>query len=423
VAAAWSIVARREYAEGVRSKWFVLSTVLGPLLFGGIIVMSIVLQLRGSGKPVRVVLADESRPPIGDLVAKALTDTPQGAPARFVVEPLDSPPTDLAALDARVAREEIDGYLVLPADVVTSGHASYVGTDASSQIDMGRLTSRFETAVIKARALALGLRADDTRALLAHVDLDARLANGKNASGDAGFALAYAAAIVLYMTILLYGVTVMRSVIQEKTSRVLEIVVACASPWNLMVGKVLGVGAVGLTQVACWLGGAALIATFRGPLLAQFVGQGTPPIPLPDVSAADAGIVITYFLGGYALYSAIFAAVGAANNSDREAQQMQMPISMLLVGAFLCFPVITSAPRDAAAVALTMVPFFSPVLMPMRCLLTPVPLWQLLASMAILAGTVAGTTWAAARIYRVGILMYGKKPGFAELLRWIRQSA
>ena len=124
--------------------------------------MSIVLQLRGSGKPVRVVLADESRPPIGDLVAKALTDTPQGAPARFVVEPLDGPPADLAALDARVAREEIDGYLVLPADVVTSGRASYVGTDASSQIDMGRLTSRFETAVIKARALALGLKADDT---------------------------------------------------------------------------------------------------------------------------------------------------------------------------------------------------------------------------------------------------------------------
>ena len=203
----------------------------------------------------------------------------------------------------------------------------------------------------------------------------------------------------------------------------LEIVVACASPWNLMVGKVLGVGAVGLTQVACWLGGAALIATFRGPLLAQFVAPGTPPIPLPDVSAADAGIVITYFLGGG---RALLGDLRGGGRSQQLRSRSAADADAHLDAPRRSLPLLPRhhvGPRDAAAVALTMVPFFSPVLMPMRCLLTPVPLWQLLASMAILAGTVAGTTWAAARIYRVGILMYGKKPGLAELLRWIRQSA
>jgi ABC-2 type transport system permease protein len=113
--------------------------------------------------------------------------------------------------------------------------------------------------------------------------------------------------------------------------------------------------------------------------------------------------------------------VGAVNNSERDAQQAQMPITFLLVGAFMCFPVITSAPRDGAAVALSMVPFFSPVLMPMRCFLTEVPAWQLGASVGILLGTIVATTWVASRIYRVGILMYGKKPDLGEVMRWVRE--
>jgi ABC-2 type transport system permease protein len=422
VAPAWSIVARREYAEGVRSRWFVVVTLLGPVLFGGLIVFSILLQLRGSGKPVRVALVDESVPSIGSVVADALTAVHPGGASRFTVERVTPPASDRAALDARVARAEIDGYLVLPRDVVTTGRAAYVGTDASSQVDMARLQSRLETAVVDARARALGLEPTQTQALLAHVDLDTRQANGKGASGDAAFFAAYGAAITLYMTILLYGVAVMRSVIQEKTSRVLEIVVSCASPWDLMVGKVLGVGAVGLTQLGCWFAGGAAIVAARVPLAASVGMAGAASVPLPSIGPGDLAVVVVYFLGGYVLYSTVFAAVGAANNNERDAQQAQMPITFLLVGAFLCFPAITSAPRDAAAVALTMVPFFSPVLMPMRCMLTPVPAWQLGASLAILAATIAGTTWAASRIYRVGILMYGKKPGLGELLRWIGQS-
>jgi ABC-2 type transport system permease protein len=286
---------------------------------------------------------------------------------------------------------------------------------------MARLSSRVQKAVIDARARALGLRPEDTRSLLAHVDLDTRQSTEGGASGGAAFGLAYGSAILLYMTILLYGITVMRAVLQEKTSRVMEVIVACASPWDLMVGKLIGVGAVGLTQMGCWLAAAGLLVGFRGPLLARFGVHGAEAFPLPAVGAAPIAIVALYFLGGYALYSAIYAAVGAVNTSERDAQQAQMPITFLLVGAFMCFPVITSAPRDAAAVALSLVPFFSPVLMPMRCFLTSVPPWQLGASVGLLLVSVVATTWVASRIYRVGILMYGKKPSLGEVLRWVRE--
>jgi ABC-2 type transport system permease protein len=415
----WSIVARREYTEGVRSRWFVVSTILGPLLLGGLIVMSIALQLRGSGKPVRIALVDEGSPDLGAAVRATLQESAPGEPSHFVVVPLGTETP--AQLEGRVASGEVDGYLVLPADLVTTGRASYVGTDASSQVDMARLSARVQKAVFRARAQALGLAPEATRSLLAHVEVDTRQAGGSAASGNAAFGMAYGAAILLYMTILLYGITVMRSVIQEKTSRVLEVIVACASPWDLMVGKLIGVGAVGLTQMGCWLTAGTLLASFRGPLLASFGVAGADAIALPDVGAGALAVVAFYFLGGYALYSAIYAAVGAVNNSERDAQQAQMPITFLLVGAFMCFPVITGAPRDAPAIALSLVPFFSPVLMPMRCFLTPVPAWQLAASIALLVGSIVATTWVASRVYRVGILMYGKKPTLGELVKWVRE--
>ncbi len=415
----WSIVARREYTEGVRSRWFVLSTILGPVLLGGLIALSVVLQLRGTGKNVRIGVVDGGDHELTAAVVSTIEESAPGEPSGFTVVPTQG--AALPDLDARVASDDLDGYLRVPADLATTGHASYVGSNASSQVDMARLSSRVQKAVTRARAQALGVAPEAMNALLAHVDIDTRQAGGSQASGGAAFGVAYGAALVLYMTILLYGVTVMRSVLQEKTSRVLEVVVACASPWDLMVGKIVGVGAVGLTQLGCWLAAGGLLVSFRGPLLARFGVAGADAVPIPVVAAGSLAVVVFYFVAGYALYSAIYAAVGAVNNSERDAQQAQMPITFLLVGAFMCFPVITSAPRDAAAVGLSLVPFFSPVLMPMRCFLVPVPAWQLGASVGLLLAAIVGTTWVASRIYRVGILMYGKKPSVGELLRWVRE--
>jgi ABC-2 type transport system permease protein len=178
---------------------------------------------------------------------------------------------------------------------------------------------------------------------------------------------------------------------------------------------------LGLTQLGLWIALAVVAASFKGPLLAHFVGPGAATVAIPSVGIGQLACIVVFFLGGYFLYSAIFAAVGAANDSERDAQQAQMPVMMVLIVASMCFPIISGAPRDPVAVVLTTIPFFSPVLMPMRLLLTPVPAWQLALSLVSLLATIAFALWAAARIFRVGILMYGKRSTLRELARWVRE--
>ena len=422
MSSAWFVVARREYTEGARSKWFIVTCVLGPVFFIALIGFSAWAQLRGGGKAARLALVDETHEAIGQEVAAELEAGKLGDRQRFRVEVAPTG-ADRAALTKRIDAGELDGYLVLPADVASGGLAIYRGTNASSTVDMAILEHSLRTAIVHARAHGLGLDAAQTSALLAPVAFDARQASagGEEVTGEAAFIVAYIISFLLYMGILLYGVTVMRSVVLEKSSRVMEVVVSCARPWDLMLGKVVGIGMLGLTQLGLWTALAAVASAFKGPLLAHFLGPGAAAIAMPSIGAGQLAWVVVFFLGGYFLYSAIFAAVGAANDSERDAQQAQMPVMMVLIVASMCFPIISGAPRDPLAVVLTTIPFFSPVLMPMRVLLTPVPAWQLALSLVSLLGTIALALWCAARIFRVGILMYGKRSTLRELGRWVRE--
>ncbi len=418
----WLVVARREYTEGVRSRLFLVTCLLGPLFFAAIIGFSVWAQVRGGGKAARLVLVDETRESIGKEVAAELEAGKLGEGQRFVVTVAPAA-EDRTALTKRIDAGQLDGYLVLPADVATGGLAVYRGTNASSSVDMAILERSLRTAIVHVRARGLGLSAEQTRAMLAPVAFDARqpTAAGKEATGGAAFAVAYIVSFLLYMSILLYGVTVMRSVVLEKTSRVMEVVVSCARPWDLMLGKVLGNGMLGLTQLGVWTGLGIVLTVFKTPLLARFAGSEAASIALPTIGAGQLACIVLFFLGGYFLYSSIFAAVGAANDSERDAQQAQMPVMMVLIVASMCFPIISGAPRDPLAVVLTTIPFFSPVLMPMRVLITPVPAWEIALSLVTLLATIALVLWCAARIFRVGILMYGKRSTFRELVRWVRE--
>ena len=419
---AWLVVARREYGEGARSKLFILTCALGPLFLVGLIVFTAWAQLRGGGKTARLVLVDETHEAIGKDVSAELEAGRLGERQRFLVEAAPAG-EDRSALAGRIDAGELDGYLVLPADAATGGLVVYRGTNASSNIDMAILERSLRTAIVHARARALGLSGAETSALLAPVAFDARqaAAGEEEVTGGAALAVAYVISLLLYMSILLYGVSVMRSVVLEKSNRVMEVVVSCARPWDLMVGKVVGIGMLGLTQLGVWTALAVVASRFKGPILAWFVGPAAASVVIPSIGAGQLACIVVFFLGGYFLYSAIFAAVGAANDSERDAQQAQMPVMMVLVVASMCFPIISGAPRDPLAVVLTTVPLFSPVLMPMRVLLTPVPAWQMALSLATLLGTIAVALWSAARIFRVGILMYGKRSTLRELARWVRE--
>jgi ABC-2 type transport system permease protein len=245
--------------------------------------------------------------------------------------------------------------------------------------------------------------------------------SGRGGSGRMSVAFAFMLAFLLYTSILLYGQSILRGVVEEKMTRVSEVVVASVTPDALLGGKVLGVGAVGLTQVAIWVAASAALIQFRGPLMAS---MGAPAIPfgLPSVSLGTGLVLIAFFVLGFVFYSTLFAAVGAMVSNDQDAQQAATPVTMLAVFSIIFLQPVILNPTSQLAKVVSWLPFSAPVIMPARLSLIPV---SPLEVGLVLLGTVLGCVvaiWLAARIYRVGILMYGKKPTIGELGRWIRQA-
>jgi ABC-2 type transport system permease protein len=220
--------------------------------------------------------------------------------------------------------------------------------------------------------------------------------------------------IFIYTTILTYGVSVMRGVIEEKQSRIVEVVVSSVRPFHMLMGKVVGIGLVGLTQYLIWVGSAALLMAFGVSLLAS---RG---VTLPPISAGLLVSFIVFFVLGYFLFATIYAMVGSLVTTEEDAQGIQFPVMMLIIVPMMIFWVVMRNPGGTTAVVLSMIPFFAPTLMMLRIAMISPPLWQVLLSMAFMVVAIVGAVWLAAKIYRVGILMYGKRPSLAEIGRWLR---
>jgi len=217
------------------------------------------------------------------------------------------------------------------------------------------------------------------------------------------------------MVIMLYGMNTARSIIEEKTSRVFEVMLSTIRPDEMLGGKILGVGAVGLTQIGVWMLAAGLLGST--PLAAKLVGSGHSPISLTQIV-----FFVAYFLFGFLLYSSIAAALGAMTNSEQELQQLNMFLVLPLAFCLLMSFVIVPAPNSTLAQIVSLIPFCSPLLMNLRISLTTVPPWQIALSFALMTLTILAILWVASRIYRIGILMYGKKPNLPEILRWLKYS-
>jgi len=420
------VVIRREFVEKVRTKWFVIATILGPLLMASFIVVPIWMADRGaSERNIRVI--DVSSDGFGATVVQALQG-PGPIQAELVSTSLSRLEAVADSLNTLVGEKRLDGYLIITDATIADGVAEYRGKNVSSITDMEILRSALSRELLTAR---LG-RAGVPRSVVASSQIPVRMRTvsirgGKvtESSGASAFMLAYAVWLVLYMAILLYGVQVMGAVVEEKTSRVIEVLVSSLKPVQLLAGKVLGVGAVGLFQISIWAASAWVLFRQKD-LLLQVVGLRTGGVMggggFPEVSLGTIAIILSYFLLGYFLYAAMFAAVAAMSNSEAEARQAQMPVVMLLVIPTMLMIGILQQPDGNMAVALSLIPFTSPIAMPVRWAAATVPAVEIAASLAVLLGTLALIVWIAARIYRVGILMYGKRPSPAEVLRWIRAS-
>jgi len=237
-------------------------------------------------------------------------------------------------------------------------------------------------------------------------------------------AAGFVGSFFLYFVLLVYGTQVMRAVLEEKTGRIVEIILSSVRPWELMLGKVLGVGAVGLTQLGIWLLSGLLIVSLGIPALVALIPAGEVPAEireaLPGVGVG--AFFLVCFLLGYFIYASLFAAVGAMCSSEEEAQQLQFPVvSLVIIPVILLMPVL-ERPETAFAVSVSLFPFFSPILMFARVAAGAAAWWEATLSVVLMTGTLFGTAWVAGRIYRVGILMQGKRPTVPELWRWLRQS-
>jgi ABC-2 type transport system permease protein len=410
----WAVIAAREFLERVRTKWFVIGTLLGPIGMLALIIIPALLA-RAGAEGVHVKVVDHT----GKL-APAIVSVLGGE--GWKVEEVTGPAAEEKVLLDEIAAGTINGFVTVPADGLASGKIVYLGDNATNQGVVIALNKAIVGAVMKRRALDANVTDAQLATIMAPIDVDAKHSTGsaEGSSGAAAFLVGYAIMLILYMAIVLYGMNVMRSVVQEKTSRIVELMVAAAKPRALMAGKILGVGAVGLVQLVVWLGMAYLTMTYRENVLGLFGVSGAGGVEMPSLRLQEIGVAIIYFILGYFFYAAMYAAVGAMVSTEQEAQQAQTPVLLLLIIPMTCMQLVANDPRGSTAELMTMLPFSSPILMPMRYLLGGASLGQLVASIAILAASTAVVVMLAARIYRVGILMYGKRPSMRELMRWLR---
>ncbi|MGE0455401.1 MAG: ABC transporter permease [Vicinamibacteria bacterium] len=410
-------VVRREYLERVRSKAFVIGTVLGPVLMAGLMIGPAFLASRQLGKPLKLAVLDAGGA-LGALVEAEIARREIAGRKRFEVRPSGAGTLEArrAELSQLVVAGTLDGFVLLPADALESASAEYFGKNVANRIDLRDLEKAVEDAFVTERLRGAGLDPERIKALTRRLDLKTSRLTAKGAREDRGASFLFSTVMMmmLYVTVLMWGQALMTGVIEEKSNRVVEVAVSAISPTTLLAGKLIGVGAAGLSQFLVWVVSLGLVAAYGGAL----VPSGD--LPLPEISAFMLVSFVVFFLLGYFLYAAMYAAIGSAVNTIQEAQQLAFPAIMPLVVSVMFFPAVLQSPDSPLSVGLSLFPFSAPLLMFLRITVLTPPLWQIGASVAITLLTIVGVTWVSARVYRVGILMYGKRPTFPELMKWVR---
>lgn len=423
----WAII-KREYLERVRTKWFLFATVFGPIFFGAMIIIPAVLAKRSKGSTefTNTRILDATTTGIGQRIADIMSrDRQRGSlPPQVVV----LKPSELTAAEStatkQVMAKQVSGYLITDGRTIAGEQARYSGRNATSLGDMERLRSAVREALLAQRLQSAGIdssRVRDLTFIPLQLSSERITDKGRGGSGTVNIIFAGGIAFLLYMSIVLYGQNVLRGVLEEKTTRVAEVVVSSVPAETLLAGKVLGVGAVGLTQQVLWVITTVVMFKLRQPILEKF-GVSTMPFELPQISIGLALLLLLFFILGFVFYSSLYAAVGATVNSEQEAQQAAQPMLLLLVTTAIFINPILLNPTSRLAQVMSMLPFSAPIIMPLRLALGSVPWWELIVSLIGLLAACFAATWFAARIYRVGLLMYGKRPTFGEMMKWVSYS-
>lgn len=421
----WFVI-KREYLQIVRTKGFVIGTILGPVLMLAMLIIPILGSLATGGEQKTIGIVDLTGRLESPLVQK-LDYKMKNGQLRYIIRDYsgEAAQGNVDAIRERLRKEvlgkQLSGYIFIPADVVDGGAAEYLSQHVSDFEEIRRINEALNGVVVETRLEKQGLDPKLIAAYTKHVDLKTIKITEKGQEEDTGgtFAVAYLLVMILYVSMFVYGSIIMRGVIEEKNNRVVEVVLSSLKPFQLMAGKLVGIAAVGFTQYVIWALFGLVASAYGGNLVGSFI-PAAKGFKMPQIPAYIFIYFVLFFVLGYFLYATIYAAVGSMVNSEKEAQQLLMPITMFLVLPILLLMYVLRNPNGSFAVIMSLIPFFAPTLMLMRiCVLLP-PFTQILASIGLLLAATAGMVWLTAKIYRVGILMYGKRPSFPEIAKWIR---
>jgi ABC-2 type transport system permease protein len=429
-----ALIVKREFIAKVRNKSFIVMTFLSPLLFVGIaLFVGYLSNMKSDLKTIAI--HDET----GRFVNEFKSDKEY--------KYLNLSKVDVKVLRDSVLNESYEGLLVIPNNSQNDSlqnQVQYISNDSPSIVYISELEDVITKKMTAENFQRVGLDTLKINKAKADVSIQLNKASGETALkglNEIKIFIGGAFGYLIMMFIIIYGNMVMRSVIEEKTSRIIEVIISSVKPFQLMMGKIIGTSLAGILQFLIWaiLGlaamfvmttvfGAQMGATTDAQTQALQAAQnqmgGELQLYLNEILNLPIATIlvsfIIYFIGGYFLYSSFYAAIGAAVDNETDSQQFLMPIIMpLILGVYIGFFTVVNDPHGTVATVFSMVPLTSPIVMMMR-IPFGVPLWQIVLSISILFGTFFGVVWFASKIYRVGILMYGKKPTWKELYKWLK---
>ena len=439
-------VVKREYVQRVRAKMFIVSTIVLPLVMSLFaLVPAIILNIEAGG-PLRVAVIDQTGKmfaPLQSAFASEQSEQAEEQPSpqreaanqsRRGFSPMGSRSFQLteiktegrsaedvrAELDRQLLAKQLDGYLILPPDFVTRGYAEFFNNNPGDLLSRGILQASLTRALRDQRLVDAKVDAQTRRDLFKRVDLQSVKigVTGKERDSGESFLLVFGVGFIMYLAILMYGQVILGAVIEEKETRIAEILFSSVKPFTLMMGKLVGVSLVAVTQLCIWGSAFAAFALYGvGVLLAQGIPAKIPNMPFSHYIYFGLLLLLGYFI-----YATIYALVGSMVTTAQEGGQLAMPIILILVVSFYLFLPVSRSPDSAFSFWVSMLPFSAPVAMLVRIVTQTPPFWQIALSLLIGFGTVLFIMWFTSRVYRVGMLMYGKRASLPEAWRWLRKA-
>lgn len=422
------VILKREYLERVRTRTFLVLTLLAPAIMTGLMILPAKLAMMGQKADHIVIVSSNQQ--FGEMVRQQLLADPMladtsegderssktGTEDQYTIV-VDTNTTELerAMLLQRVDSREIDSFIWLTDNAIASHKITWSSREMEGSREKSWLSDAVNRIVQEQELSKQGISPSQATQLLTPMKIETvRIDHGREtkSSGSSRYLEIIVMVMLIYVAVLLYGISVMRSVLEEKTSRIMEVLLSSASSTELMTGKILGVGAVGLTQIVVWTVMGGVIALPSMAAQPNFADMQLSPVMMISF--------VLYFLFGYLLYSTMYATIGAITTTEQEGQQLQFLIVMpLVLSVFMLMPVIRT-PDAASVIWLSMIPFFAPIVMFARIVIQTPPLWQIGLSLVLMVAFIAGLVVLCARIYRVGVLIYGKRANLPEIMKWLK---